>query len=453
MTVSSEQYPEFYSPFFYWSGIFAVCGGFGLAGHLAFVLGFGYSVGPSLLSLIQTHALLQLYGFVGMLLIGISSYIMPRMMSIPPKNPDRPATIAKMLITGLLLQSGGRIIAPYSGTAFIWLWSFCSVGGAVITAIAIIVYATSILSGCDPQRMDSIRKQDVSRFRILFASMFATWVICSILIVILAAISVWTGTFHLDPEWHSLVVDTLILLGILPATFAFGIKLLAVFLRTGPQPWAVVRFSLFYVACTLTILISRIVELLRGEQLATTNLATALWGILLLYFTVKIRVFTRPHTAKLEVLQTSYPPRLGRFLDRGEFGRYELFIYLSYSCLAIAGISAIVLGSAAIAGVPTAPSWAFIRHLILLGYLTSLIIGIGYRLLPGLLRVNLRSQSVVSLTFIILFCAIIARLAIFFPIESAALLPSHAFGLSGILGMLSVTIFYLNLALGIKKTS
>ena len=66
----------------------AIFGGFALAGHLAFLIGFNRPLGDGFATYIQIHGHLQLVGWAGLFIIGISLHFIPRLSSVPIYNPN-----------------------------------------------------------------------------------------------------------------------------------------------------------------------------------------------------------------------------------------------------------------------------------------------------------------------------------------------------------------------------
>ena len=69
---------------FVWAALTAALGvGFPIGAHLTFVLGFGLPVGRGFASFVQTHGHIQLIGWVGLMIMGISLHFMPRWRGCP----------------------------------------------------------------------------------------------------------------------------------------------------------------------------------------------------------------------------------------------------------------------------------------------------------------------------------------------------------------------------------
>ena len=106
----ARSYPTLYTPFVWGSFLIAVFGGFLLAAYLSVSMGSGWWSGTLLFELIQLHGHLQLVGWMGMLLLGVSLYLLPRLLSasLPVSRADK--WIFVLLLLGILL----RVVATFS---------------------------------------------------------------------------------------------------------------------------------------------------------------------------------------------------------------------------------------------------------------------------------------------------------------------------------------------------
>src|SRR3972149_1882134 len=81
----------------------AVFAGFAIGAHLAFIIGFDFSLGRGFAGLVQTHGHVQLVGWAGLFMIGISLHIIPRLASVPIANPRWIPRILWLMAGGGLL--------------------------------------------------------------------------------------------------------------------------------------------------------------------------------------------------------------------------------------------------------------------------------------------------------------------------------------------------------------
>jgi hypothetical protein len=73
---------------FVWAALAVALGaGLSIGAHLAVVLGFGFPVGRGLASHVQTHGHVQLVGWAGLMIMGISLHFIPRLAGVPLARP------------------------------------------------------------------------------------------------------------------------------------------------------------------------------------------------------------------------------------------------------------------------------------------------------------------------------------------------------------------------------
>lgn len=82
------RYAEFRSGFIWTSLTTAIVGGFAFGAYLAVVIGYGFPVGQGFYALIQTHGHLQLIGWVGVFIMGISFISFPGWPVSPFLTPN-----------------------------------------------------------------------------------------------------------------------------------------------------------------------------------------------------------------------------------------------------------------------------------------------------------------------------------------------------------------------------
>jgi uncharacterized protein involved in response to NO len=90
----------------------AILGGFGLAGHLRFVIGFGLPLGPAFPALVQAHGHAQLVGWAGLLVMGFSLHFIPRLVA-PMFWLVNAATALRLI--PLILPSAAKDLTPAVG--------------------------------------------------------------------------------------------------------------------------------------------------------------------------------------------------------------------------------------------------------------------------------------------------------------------------------------------------
>ncbi|MFQ5675049.1 MAG: hypothetical protein ACE5G1_04060, partial [bacterium] len=106
------KHPEFHINFIWTALAIALFFGFSIGTHLAFVIGFDFALGDGFVSYIQTHGHLQLVGWAGLFVMGISLHFLPRLMGVAVRSPYLIKWILRLMASGLLLRSIGHSILP-----------------------------------------------------------------------------------------------------------------------------------------------------------------------------------------------------------------------------------------------------------------------------------------------------------------------------------------------------
>ncbi|CUS90176.1 hypothetical protein [Candidatus Kryptobacter tengchongensis] len=107
------MHQEFESGFIWWSLGIAILGGFMIGAHIAMQIGFNMGLPRALDIWIQTHGHLQLIGWTGLFIIGVSLHFLPRMASVPIERRGTFKFILYFTVTGLLIRTNFEFWSPY----------------------------------------------------------------------------------------------------------------------------------------------------------------------------------------------------------------------------------------------------------------------------------------------------------------------------------------------------
>ena len=432
MSIANNSYPEIHRPFIWASFLLAIIGGFGLAGHLSYVLGVGGAVGVAFPALVQAHGQLQLFGWIGMLLFGVSLYVLPRLLSSPTQS-SQISWIFRFALVGILFRVIPPIVACYFDSSLQPVFQGLTFFGALAQAIAIGIYLFFVFSRARSGRID---RNDLLRLLPYFLPMLLGWLVFGIG-------NLWS--IYADPFWSSFVLEAFIRLTIIPAILGFGVKMLPIFLGLRPPLWPVKKIGWLIASSTCLLLSSRITGTAGVEfgAVATLILSGSLvwyvWELDALLFRIK------PERVTLKVFRSDAVTHRGRFGDRGEYGRFELFIVAGFAWLVVVSVAEAINALAFISGQAAVISPLVVRHIWLLGFVSHLVFGVGHRLLPNLLQTKLRSPKLTLIAFCLLFAATLSRVLPFLLTDLGITAPKHFFASSGTLGLLAITVFALNL--------
>jgi uncharacterized protein involved in response to NO len=453
-------WPRFYAPFIWMAFALSLLGGFGLAGHLSFVIGYGYALDASIAVLMQVHGHVQLIGWVGLMLMGISIHVIPRLYGVQRISRRAPIFICWAMTFGVVL----RFVAPILGTYlnaeteyFAWgrVLSYFWFVGALLQCLAVTFYV-GVIGRCLASA--AARKIEKKRLVPYFFPMLLGWVVYlfgSLALVVQAKNS---GVFLLDGWWSSFLTDVFVRLTLISAVLGFGVKMIPVFLGLRSPLWPVGRIGYLYSTCTISYLLFRMlrVQFDLFPQLTEILISLALIGMsiaLLLYIWQLDALLFRelPQRIVEKMKRSDIPAHRGRMNDRGEYGHFEWFIIFGFGWATFLALAELSNGLTMLLSLNQPFSQLHLRHVLLLGFITQIVFGVGYRLLPQLLGRRLMSGVLVDLSFFLLAASTVCRLAPELLLKLGIVTPSDIYGLSGSIAALALLSFAVNLGFGKKQ--
>ncbi len=438
----------------------AVCAGFAIGAHLAFVIGFDFPLGPGFYSFIQTHGHVQLVGWAGLFIIAISLHVIPRLASVPISHPEWVPRILWLMGGGLLLRSLGHTVLPYlaGGSLFVpvnWLVT----GSGLLEWCGIVMYIWLVVQTL--RGVGNIRMQPaLLSVRPYFAMMLTGWLLyASLNCVMLVHMAVQKAVI-VDPGWNEFAIRLFVGLVLLPVAFAFSVRMLPLYLTLRALDWPVRGTAYAYllaVGVQLVASVPPVSEMSPAAASPLSGLGMLLKGGVIAWFVWQFDILLRRHdpwTVKRELQPgpDRRPTRPG-LPDYGEFGRFERLVYAAYTWLVLGACFEILRGSTVVLGLPPPVATDPIRHIYLLGFITLLIFGVSVRLIPGLLKKKcVASISLVEATFWLGNTAAICRVLPFIVppsllevMPASAVMAQTAFAFSGIIGLGAVLCLGINL--------
>jgi uncharacterized protein involved in response to NO len=454
------QHATFYLGYI-WAALAVALGtGLPIGVHLTFVLGFGVPVGAGFASLMQTHGHLQLVGWAGLFVMGISVHFLPRLAGVPLAAPQWLRRILGCMIAGLGVRALGQALVPYltdQQLLPVVLWMLVASG--VLEWSGILGYVLLLLRLVRGVH-DTSQRPALLSVRPFFGMMVSGWVVYGSLNLLLLVHMALQRVVVVSPAWNRLAMQSFVGLVLLPVAFAFSLRLLPLYLRLPPIDWPVQRVAYAYLLAWLLQEVPNIPPLLRLAPYVTADVAslgTMLKGGVIVWFVWQLDVLTRrrePWTARrrLHPGPERRPTRLG-LPDYGEFGPFDRLVSSAYGWLVCAAGCDIMTGAAALLGHPALLSPTAILHLYLLGFITLLILGMAVRMLPGFLhKRRVASPMLVHLSLWFGNAAVVGRVGLFLlPATLLRLIPGGLVGartmlaLSGLMGVVAVGSLALNL--------
>ncbi len=446
--------------FIWWALGLAVFAGFAIGAHVASVIGLELPLGKGFASFIQAHGHVQLVGWAGLFIIGISLHFIPRLAGVPIQKPSRISLILWLVSSGLILRSIGQTLLPYffGKAVFYWISALTFTSG-LLEFIAIVLYLITLVQTIGGVTLDSLRPalQSVKPF---FQMMFAGWLVYGLLNLFLLLQMAAAGKVVVDQNWNEFAIQIFLNLVLLPVAFAFSARLFPLYLRLPAIDWQVAQLAwVYFISVCLQILPTLPVVLSLPSQipLYLSAVGKILKGAVVLWFIWRIDVLTRrraPWTVH-RVLQPGperRPTREG-LPDYGEFGRFEWLVYAAYFWLIVAVVLETTAALSSLLAWRAAISSDAIRHAYLLGFITNLILGMAVRMLPGFIQKKQVAQPrLVAATFWLANAAAMTRVAPLLlpagwlePFPEITFVVLRAFAASGVLGLIAVICLAVNL--------
>lgn len=458
-----------HEPFLYAALTIALTAGFGYGALMVGAVALGLIPGTWWGAVVQAHGHAQLFGWVGLFVLGMGLYFLPRLRGVRLQSAGRIPYAFALFISGLGLRAIAQPALGFNplGEVAILFWQIVW-GISALLELAGIVVIDSMLRAT--LRVAKPLTVDAPAYAV---EPFAQLVFLSFNLALVAnTLGVWTaiaqGSPTLAVAYDNLVVTLLLYGVVIPMAVVFSVRNLPLFLRLAMPPrQAVRRLALLYSIALFLVILPSVIAV-AGELLGPLNrsvLENDARGLLLdilqgsgllglnvcvLIFVWQIDLFRRrppwivdraPNTRPdLDYLRK--PTRAG-YPDAGEYGRFELLVYSAYAWLLVA----VVLNLARL--VSEFVPWIVVsqdaaRHAVTVGFITLLIFGMAARMAPGFSqKKRLAFPRLVVVTFVLGNLAAFFRvMPTFFSESEFALL---LWGLSGVIGWAAVAALAVNL--------
>jgi uncharacterized protein involved in response to NO len=434
----------------------ALTAGFGFAAVLSFHSGLGWSVGDWWTPTTQAHGHVQLIGWLGLFIVGVSLFFVPRLSGVPLQSPRLVVWVVSFLLGGVCLRGVLQPILPFFHHGAVLAGLLLS---AFLEAVGIAIYLYLILSSV---LRASVDRSALMSIRPYLVSTICGWIGFTVLNVYLSY-DVWLNNRQIfDLRWTRLATDLFLGATLIPVCLAFSVRTFPLYLRLPAAKWRVQALGIGYLLVFLMLwAIEAWMTWESGRHLS--GVGHALRGTLLILFIWKLDVLLRikePWTSGqiAEPSDGANPTRPG-LPDHGEFGRFERLLYLAYGWLLVGSALDLYLGLSRIAGYPDPIDADALRHVFLAGFASSLLIGMAPRMVPGFVQQRqVAYPGLVNVTFwlwgLATFCRILPLL--FAPIIPASEVVSNAianaFAASGAIGWLAIAVLMVNLLATLRRS-
>lgn len=334
-----------------------------LTGILAFLsLTTSWAALPGVLqwpALVQSHAHAQVAGFVTMFILGISYHVMPRFMGVPLRNIGAAWASYGLLLGGVILRSLYQPFAQNPAAAV------TAVLGSLLEVAAAIAFLSVVRATLREHKRilpEGRSGQPFVHIRYLMAG--GLWFFVSVILAAIGAAAMLVQGVNVQPAALNAVWMNLSLIGF-AGMFIFGVgqRTMPHFLALDHLNPAAGRAALAALTAGLVIQLASLV-LPYPKELLLTSATLELIGFTLFIIAV-------PLLGRLPVHRPAAPPFFVSFVRAG----------FAVGWLGTAGYAAAAVADVLGIAVPRTLTDAY-RHAWTIGWITMLVIGVGYRLVP-----------------------------------------------------------------------
>jgi len=391
-------------------------------------------------------------------IVGVSLFFVPRLSGVPLGRPRLVGWAVGLLFWGVVARVIAQpILVALPSSPIILAFPF----SAVMEATGIGLYLYLILSSILRAPKD---RKALTAVRPFLVISLVGWAGFAALNVDLS-IGAWRAHSSVfDIRWSRLAIDLYVGATLVPVALAFSVRTFPLYLRLPAPNWAVQRLGIGYVvAFAFSWWVDAAGDVWEHTR-TFSGLAHGVKGLLLLLFVWKLDVLFRrrpPWTAG-QIAQPSKGDRSTRpgLPDHGEFGSFERLLYLAYGWLIVAAILEVWLGIFRVVGAPDPMDADALRHIYLAGFVSSLLIGMAPRMVPGFVHQRgVAFPALVGVTFWLWALGSSMRilpllLDPFLPAtEMVAHLSAISFGISGVIGWCAVAVLAVNILVTLRRSS
>jgi len=360
----------------------------------------------------QAHGHAQIYGWVGLFIMGVAYFSLPKILNARLRSLLPGWTVFALMLSGILLRAVAQPLA--ARPAFGWL----VLGSAVLELLAVVLFVVDL--GALFWRSEQPR-QSFERF--IQASLVALVVVAAWNLALV--VPLWRGesTVIADPA-NSRFLYLAVFGFIVNMILGYSLRLLPIFLGLRP-----VRPS--WVLPALILFNAGVVARLFGATLASG----ALTFLGMAVYVAALRIFE---------------PSAGEVKSRGVDAIFPWFVRLAYFWFA-AAVTMVVAGDLYLFLTGTAPAHIYTgswRHAVTVGFITTLMVGLGYRLLPLFVGVDLWRPGWMRASFWLLAVGNTTRVIFELATATGERWTYLVMGASGVLELTALMLF----GFGIWKT-
>jgi hypothetical protein len=411
MTPEGWSSQRLYRPFIRASLIIAAVLGFSTGAAILIMPLLGMDRSLTWVTHSQSHGIAQLFGWVGLFVMGFGYHIVPRFFGSPIRYPLPQKLSMWLVIAGLLLRFMGQSLYKTSLAD-----PLVAIGGVLLFA-GLLVFGWTLL---EVVRHSSNKLGPPELWMI--SGIFWSVVSGGLHLAVTLRMAIDSAPLGYTP-WNEALIYTALFGFISSFIFAVSARAIRGFLILKPMferlNWIALGLAQVGLA---TLIVGRFAEL--DQEIASAGLVLVSLGALLYVYA-------------LRVLEP--PDGIARRFAVG-YDRYGLVIRTAYVWLVLGSVL-LILTATDDAGwtdvVPVEVSLP-VMHVLTLGFVTTLIFGAGSRFIPIFEGADIHHPRLMDVAFALITISTILRLAFGFTISGSG---EWALGISGAAGFVAIVLF------------
>lgn len=449
-----------HEPFLLAAVTIALTAGFGYGATLVSTLAMGMIPRAWYSPLVQAHGHAQLFGWLGLNVLGMGLFFLPRLRGTRLQKQARLPYAFVLLVAGIALRTISQPLAGWLGINEFWRALLLLSG--LLEMAGMLVLGSMLLA---TERAEKPLTQDAPAYSVEpFAQMGFISLALAFWFNLLGVMDAFTqGRAVIAPRYDQLAI-LLLLYGLaIPMAIVFSLRNLPLFMRLALPPrtgWRVLAlcYAIALALRALPWLVAIIDDALGmvGIQLLANYIVVLLLEPLAIIGTIALNLCILIFVWRLDLVRRRAPwivdrapntrpdlehlrkPSRANFPDNGEYGRFELLIYSAFGWLVVAALLDVLRV------IPFVTQWFAIaqdaaRHTLMVGFITMLIFGMAVRMAPGF-----SGKRGVAYPELILWLFVLGNVAAFlrvvptfFPESKFALM---LWGMSGFVGWVAILV-------------
>jgi hypothetical protein len=361
-----------YSKFFKTALLMALTIGVAVGAIILTYIGSKHSFHSAVHSLVQTHGHAQLFGWVGLCIIGFAYYIVPRVKNVELKYRELTTVCFYLMVTGTVLRI---LVQPYANKITSFLLPISGLLEFLAVAIfAFIIFSTVLASKEKREAYDKFIMAGVLWF-----------LLCGVINLFMDGYMLVAGTNDIPKTFYSPFVHVFLLGFVFMFIFAVNIRTVYAFLDVGTARIGAINTTFWLLNLTIPLyFIAHSLSYKFPFLIPISNLTVYLVAFSILLFVYGIRIFEKSTQELDDVV-----------MDRS----YSKTIRTAYVWLII---GVLILGAKPLFTAFSDAQYLFhgaANHALAVGFVTLMIIGYASKMVPTFKGVDMHSIKFANVSF------------------------------------------------------